>query len=418
MTTESNGAIATPLRCPRHAKSTPSPAVRMRVSFADLHREPFRIFFPVAVLAGLIGVSLWPLVLGGWMTDYPGVRHARLMVQGFFGGFIFGFLGTSLPRFLEVRPLAAWEAFPLLGIFVTSVITHTAGATNLGDGLFVVQVLGLGTMLAGRWNVRLELPPPGFVLVAVGFACALAGIGISALRLNPETFPVTDLLAKLLGYHAFLLLCILGAGGFLLPRFLGVGVRRKFPGSRSPTPEWMHAMGMSMAVGLLIVVSFLIEANGWPRSGTLLRAVLIVAYLWHEMPLERLRFSWHGVQWLLIVGLACVPLGVLASGWLPGWRVALSHLELIGGFGLITAGVATRVVFGHSGGRERLERFHPWLTIAAVLMLVGMASRISGDFLPKILVTHYLYGAIGWGLGLLIWAGCVLPRLLRADPEA
>jgi len=30
----------------------------------------------------------------------------------------------------------------------------------------------------------------------------------------------------------------------------------------------------------------------------------------------------------------------------------LAHLELVGGFAFIATGVATRVVFGHSGGRE------------------------------------------------------------------
>ena len=42
-------------------------------------------------------------------------------------------------------------------------------------------------------------------------------------------------------------------------------------------------------------------------------------------------------------------LGVLAAGWFSAMRLTLSHLELVGGFALITTGVATRVVFGHSG---------------------------------------------------------------------
>ncbi len=64
-----------------------------------------------------------------------------------------------------------------------------------------------------------------------------------------------------------------------------------------------------------------------------------------------------------------------------------------------------------------MERFHPWLTTAAVLMLLGLASRISGDFLPGIQRTHYLYGAACWIAGAVVWAACVLPRVLRPDPE-
>jgi hypothetical protein len=146
--------------------------------------------------------------------------------------------------------------------------------------------------------------------------------------------------------------------------------------------------------------------------------LIIVAYLAYEMPLERLRWHWRGVQWQLIVGLACLPLGAWAAGWFPAMRLTLSHLELMGGFALITLGVGTRVVFGHSGVRERLACFHPWLTAAALLMLLGLASRISGDFLPGIQTTHYLYGAGCWMLGVVVWAWCILPRVLRPDPEA
>lgn len=51
-------------------------------------------------------------------------------------------------------------------------------------------------------------------------------------------------------------------------------------------------------------------------------------------------------------------------------------------------------------------------------MMLGLAARISGDYLPGIQTTHYLYGAACWLAGAIIWAACVLPRVWRADPEA
>jgi hypothetical protein len=168
----------------------------------------------------------------------------------------------------------------------------------------------------------------------------------------------------------------------------------------------------------LLVVTYLLEAAGWPRAGPTLRAGLIAGFLWRELPLERLRWTWHGVQWLLVTGLACLPLGVLASGWLPGWRVALSHIELLSGFGLITLGVATRVVFGHSGERAQLERFHAPLTVAAGLMVLALLNRLSGDLVPSTMVSHYLYAALCWLGGMLLWAVRVLPKVLKPDPDA
>ena len=388
-----------------------------KLAFADLHREPFRLFFPAATLAGLCGVSLWIPLLLGWTNDYPGTPHARVMVQGFLAGFIFGFLGTSLPRLLEVPALTAREVFPLLAVFAGNVGAQLAGATALGDGLFAAELAAWFLVLKGRCHAKRDLPPPSFVLVGLSFGCGLAGTMLFLAGRRGELSAELELLAKLLGYHAFVLLCVLGAGGFLLPRFLGLGVRRKFPASTTPTPDWLQTARVAGGAGLLIVLTYGLEAFGWPRSAVTLRAALIVGYLWHELPLEQLRWTWNGVQWLLVSGLVCLPLGVLASGWLPGWRVALAHIELLSGFGLITLGVATRVVFGHSGERTQLERFHPPLTIAAVLLLLALLNRLTGDLVPSTMASHYLYAALCWLGGTLLWATRVLPKVLKPDPE-
>ena len=71
--------------------------------------EPFRFFFPVGVLAGLVGAALWPLHFGGTYAPYPALAHARIMAEGFLGGFAFGFLGTALPRMLSAPPLRLLE---------------------------------------------------------------------------------------------------------------------------------------------------------------------------------------------------------------------------------------------------------------------------------------------------------------------
>ena len=407
--------------CPRRASriaSTATQPVGRWIRFADLPREPFRLFFPAATLAGLIGVGLWPVMLLGWTENYPGPSHARLMVQGFFGGFVIGFMGTSMPRLVEAPPLSARAVFSLLALFLGNVMANTLGMNALADGIFAGELALLFTLLKRRCHSSGTLPPPSFVLVGLAFASALAG---TALHLAGRRWPLSEpmeLLARLLSYHAFVLLCVLGAGGFLLPRFLGLGVRRKFPESVGPSPEWKRAALVAKAAGAFILLTYAFEAAGWNRLAGTTRAAACIAYLAYEMPVERLRWNWRGVQWQLLVGLGCIPLGVFAAGWFSATRLSLLHLELVGGFALITTGIATQLVFGHSGARSRLERFHPWLTAAAVLMLLGLASRISGDFLPAIQTTHYLYGAACWMAGLLVWSACVLPRVLRPDPEA
>ena len=72
------------------------------------------MFFPLGTLAGLSGVALWPLHFGGVIESYPGQNHAHLMANGLFGSFIFGFLGTAMPRMLSVPRFTFWQTLTLL----------------------------------------------------------------------------------------------------------------------------------------------------------------------------------------------------------------------------------------------------------------------------------------------------------------
>lgn len=370
------------------------------------------------MMAGAIGVALWPMLLFGWMTTYPGPAHARLMIHGFFGGFILGFMGTAMPRLVDARPFNAREAFGLLALFFAHLIAATCNALTLADALFIAEFVTLFLLLRRRFHSGGGMPPPSFSLVGLGLGSALVGAALQFIGREWELPSGLDALSRLLAYHAFVLLSVLGAGGFLLPRFLGLGVRRKLPAGDGATPEWRRAARIARSFGLAILGSYGLEAFGWPRAAGVLRAGLVTGWFIYEMPLERLRWSWAGVQWQLVVGLACIPLGILLAALHPAARVTWLHIELIGGFAMITAGVAARVVYGHTGGRPLLERFHWPLTVGGVLMLLGLLSRLVGDLVPSIQTSHYIYAALTWLAGAGVWAACLWPRLTRPDPEA
>jgi uncharacterized protein involved in response to NO len=72
--------------------------------------EPYRLLFPLGILIGLLGVAMWPLYYSGWISlPFPVPHHAHIMIQGFFGSFVFGFLGTAMPRMLTAPKLKAIE---------------------------------------------------------------------------------------------------------------------------------------------------------------------------------------------------------------------------------------------------------------------------------------------------------------------
>ena len=62
-----------------------------------LGAEPYRLFFLSGILFSIAGVLLWPLFYQGKLAFYPGVSHARVMIAGFGGAFVVGFLGTAGP---------------------------------------------------------------------------------------------------------------------------------------------------------------------------------------------------------------------------------------------------------------------------------------------------------------------------------
>src|SRR5215211_4328822 len=72
-------------------------AIDARKSSALWVTEPFRIFFPLGLLLGAIGVALWPLFVWHSIGFYPAQAHVRLMIEGLMGSFIIGFLGTAGP---------------------------------------------------------------------------------------------------------------------------------------------------------------------------------------------------------------------------------------------------------------------------------------------------------------------------------
>lgn len=388
-----------------------------RVSAKLLGREPFRLFFPAAVLVGVAGVALWPLHFGGVVQFYPGQPHARLMAYGFFGGFMIGFLGTALPRLLSAPALRLGETVLLLGLYGLMSGALLLGRTTLGDVLFLLLFGVFSILLLSRFLRRSDLPPPSFVLVLLALACGVAGAILSIRLVALEDAFFLAALQHLLAYQGFLLLPILGVGAFLLPRFFGWPSRHDFPESRTPPPGWTGQALVALAAGLLIVGSFWIEAAGWVRLGPGLRLVVSLLYLAREVPIYRATARGNAPAAVLRVAVVLLLGGFLATVLFPVYRISLLHMTLIGGFALITLTVASRVVYGHSGNLPRLMQKNRWLWWTTGLMILAMATRVSGDLWPKVLVSHYNYGAAVWIVAILLWSLYVLPKVLVPDPE-
>ncbi|MDB6029394.1 MAG: NnrS family protein [Verrucomicrobiales bacterium] len=388
-----------------------------RLTLKSLSAEPFRIFFPLGTLAGILGVALWPLYLKGVTEFYPGLTHARIMAFGLFGGFIFGFLGTAMPRMFTAKPLTAGEVLPFAVIHIAMVLSFAYGKMAWGDALFLLLLLGFAGSMLFRAKQRKDLPPPGFVLVGLSLICVASGAVISLLENRMELDPFWIVLQRLLSSQGFVLLPILGIGPFLLPRFFGMQSAHDLPESRNPTRIWLKKATTALVTGIVIIATFVLEVKGWFHTAYAIRGAVVCLYLLLEMPFRRGPDATNAMGMAIRLALFGVMAGFIAVSAFPEYRVSLLHLTLIGGFAVMTFTVATRVVFGHSGNIALLKRRNRWLLIAIGLMLFAMATRISGDFWPKIMASHYIYGAVIWIAGVLLWSIYVLPKVLVANTE-
>jgi uncharacterized protein involved in response to NO len=321
-----------------------------------------------------------------------------------------------MPRMLSVQALRPFEVMPLLALHLVTVIAYASGCMRVGNALFLLLALGFAAVMCWRLPQRKDMPPPGFVLPMLGLVCVSFGAAF-ALFETEETSVFTINLQRLLTCQGFVLLPILGIGPFILPRFYGLSSSHDMPDSRAPNKRWWSKAFFAAATGAAILFSFAIEAAGSYRLAYAVRFAVTLAYILMEMPVKSgphpANIFGLGIRIALIGILA----GFLTIAFFPAYRVGLLHLTLIGGFAVITFIVATRVLFGHSGNLPLLKKRNRWFSISMGLMLFGMATRISGDFWPKIMASHYIYGAIIWIAAVALWAFYALPKALMEDIE-
>ncbi|HEV7868592.1 MAG TPA: NnrS family protein [Chthoniobacteraceae bacterium] len=377
--------------------------------------EPFRIFFPLATLLGISGVSLWPLFFSGVHPFYPGPMHARLMIEGFLAGFVIGFLGTAMPRLLSAPPLRRAELWTLLTLYLLTAGLHIGHQSRAGDLSFIALMLCFGGCMIARVRHRAELPPPGFALVAFGYLSGLLGPVLWLCGVQGWVSGNVMMFGAMLLNQGFVLFPLLGIGTFLLPRFLRLRDLRTMTEERKASPGWWLRAAFSCATGLALLGSFWLEASDPATpAAAWLRAIAATAYLAAMIPFHRQALPPRTASLAAQTALLALVAGLIFPLFWPGQRVAGLHIVFLGGFSLITFTVATRVVLGHSGNEALFETRLPSLQIATLLLLAGALLRVVGDF--SVERPHWLSAAsYSWMLAAGVWGFAVLPKVRIAD---
>jgi uncharacterized protein involved in response to NO len=375
-------------------------------------QEPFRVFFPTGLFLGVVGVLLWVLYYAGITTLYPGISHARLMIEGFVVCFIIGFLGTAGPRLMTAPHFSRAELFILLTCDLLAAGFHLGGANRAGDVLFVLCLAFFIIFLGRRLILRQDSPPPNFVLVGLSLISGLIGAALLAVFEN-QAYSIPYRVGLAFLEQGLPLLAIIGVAPFMLPLLLNLSVLDDLTRARKFSRIWLAQALMAASIGLAIEASFVIEALGLTTVGSWLRVAALLLYVGAQMPRTGRSFLGNCVRF----GLGAIVLGYAVEAVWPQLRIGALHVVFITGFAFVIFTVATRVILGHSGNGHLFRRRLPFHIVVATLLTLAMFSRFTADLAPRARAIHLVAAAVLWLIAALVWGIRLLPGVTIVEAE-
>ncbi len=354
-----------------------------------LYVEPYRLFFVLGAIWAVVGVSS---VMGPLAS-----LHRYIQFYGFLAAFVFGFLGTAFPKMSQSYPLKGPAFLCLVGMHVATMTALLGGFIRTAHGLFAGTLAFFMMQLYIRFRHRHVEVPPFFLFIPIGFSL---GIGGSLLQLFPSTAQVGWLWVS----EGWMMALVLGVGGFLISSILGVG---KVPEKK-----------MIVITASLFAVSFVCDLLNYPIIGLFLRALsftVVSMNQWRPFQIPNsqkvstltLFFS----QWSFIVGLWSLLV-------FPQWRIGALHLIYIGGYGLTTFAIATRVILNHGGFSKLLTGNNRYFQVSMGILVVALICRVVAMWNAAMILVSMGFWILGVGLWSFsfVWRACF--PILPVKPEA
>jgi uncharacterized protein involved in response to NO len=378
--------------------------------------DPYRIFFPLGIILGIFGVSIWPLYYYGLTPGYSGRAHAFVQTDGFLYAFIAGFLLTAIPRFTGTEAPSRRLQYVLAGIVICCAAAFEFQFFVAGQTLFAVEHFFLLVLLLRRFLGRRQDPPETFPLVGIGLLSGTLAALINAGVAWNVIGPAWDPLGKRLLTEGMVLLLVLGIGGFLGPRLLGFAQLPQFTNIRlaNTEPAGKKALlykvaGLSILLSLISEYGFGITAMAFVRAALVSIVILSTVQPW-RLPSLRTTLAWcvWCAHWFVI-------LAVWVVAFIPRYRIDFLHILFIGGFTLLILAIGTRVTLSHGGHGLSKERRSWPLRIGIGTGLIAMLARLGAPFAGLTYFAHLAWAAILWIIGMLFW-GVFVFRLIRIPP--
>jgi uncharacterized protein involved in response to NO len=348
----------------------------------------------------------WPIA--------PSFVHAYLMLYGLFPFFIFGFVMTVFPRWMNGREIPARRyvpAFILLilgaagfyaGLFVSSAILAVAAFSTLAG--WAVALYALLRVLLDTKHLDKRHPKVVFVALAMGW-CGLASWLVWLLTDNAAYLRF----ATQSGLWLFLLPVFASVAHRMFPFFTGSAL----PNHPVKRPFWPWPVMLAASLSHCLLALLGASDWLWLSDAPLAVAALYLSYAWglrrslHVPMLAVLHigFAWLGIAMLLFAVQSF--LSFFGDGTTQVWGLAPLHALTIGCYATLLIGMGTRVTLGHSGLPMKVDT--PIMVMFSGIQLAALL-RVLADMLPM-QAGYWLYVAAA-----AVWLGCFSPWVLRYLP--
>lgn len=366
-------------------------AIERAGTWRTLTAAPHRPMFLAGALQGVLVMLWWLADLAGrygagpylpWTVTAP-AAHAYLMLYGFFPLFIFGFLFTTYPAWLNAQKLSRQRytvVFLLMAIGHLVFYAGLATSSALGVIGVVLVLAGWGVALAALSNMLLRTPHPdkrhAYVTTA---ALTLGWLGMAAfagwlLTGEPRllAFSVTG------GLWLFLLPVVFTVSHRMIP-FFSDCVLDDYTVVRPYGGLWLALAAMALHAVLALLDSRWLWLPDLILAGTAFY-FSVKWQLWRSLRIRLLAVLHLAFLWLGIAAALYTAQGLTTfMGATPILGQAPLHAVAIGYCASMVLAIASRVTLGHSG-RTLVADHATWLVF---LGFQGAAiARIAYEILP------------------------------------
>jgi uncharacterized protein involved in response to NO len=393
-------------------------AKSIATEWSVIRREPYRLFFPLGILFALGGVGHWLFYAMGWMKWYSGFLHANIQTQLYLACFVGGFLMTAVPRFSGTWTARVWELVSSLVLLLGVAAALFSGQWVISESLYALWLVLLARFIGARFLKRgVQYPPVEFVWIPPAIFLEVAGATVIILVLTGRLHPEWMSIGRSMQEQGFMLALVLGVGGFLGPRLMGVH-QLPLGNSNNFKLHIQKKIFIHTSSAVLLMLSFFLEGSREDHMGYTLRAVIVMGmFLWTRSLNTKVIFGPGIFIRLLSVSYWMIALGYWLIPFFPKLHIALLHLVFLGGFSLMIYCVATMVVLNHAGRGELLQKplWIFWLIASGVAVSLGIrlvATFFSEQYFLLLGITSSTWLVVGIG-----WLIFSMPFILRVPDE-